>query len=226
MVDEMVRAAREIHEADAGTDRLLQVARSAAAALPGIDHVSISRACADGRLETVTATDETASGFDDLQSKLGEGPCLYAAQADAVVRIHAERDEARWPSYLPEARRHGLRSQLGMRLHRDHSEHAALNCYSTSTDELDPYLEEHAEVFATWAAMALGRVESEEHLRTALASRRQIGIAIGVLMERYGLDDDQAFEFLRRTSQEENRKLRDLAADLVRLTREQRRQQG
>lgn len=226
MTDDIARAARDIHAADAGEARLQQVVRSAVEALPGIDHVSISRAFADGRLETVVSSDDAAAAFDDLQSKLGEGPCLYAAETDSVVRINAERDDARWPAYLPEARRHGLRAQLGMRLHRDSSEQAALNCYSRSTDELDPYLEEHAEVFATWASMALGRVESEHHFRTALSTRRQIGIAIGILMERYGLDDEQAFEFLRRTSQEENRKLRDLAEDLVRLTRAQPREDG
>ena len=54
-----------------------------------------------------------------------------------------------------------------------------------------------------------------EHLETALATNRRIGIAIGVVMARYGLTDEQAFELLREQSQVRNKKLRDLAEEVV-----------
>jgi hypothetical protein len=53
------------------------------------------------------------------------------------------------------------------------------------------------------------------HLETALATNRRIGMAIGIVMARDGLTDEQAFELLRTQSQLRNRKLRDLAEDVI-----------
>jgi len=57
--------------------------------------------------------------------------------------------------------------------------------------------------------------ERIEHLERALATNRRIGIAIGVVMARYGLPDEQAFELLREQSQVRNKKLRDLAEEVI-----------
>ncbi|MEE1929649.1 ATP-binding protein [Streptomyces sp. TRM 70351] len=52
-------------------------------------------------------------------------------------------------------------------------------------------------------------------LQRALASNRQIGTAMGVLMALRRISAEEAFALLRRTSQEQNRKLRDVADDVV-----------
>jgi signal transduction histidine kinase/DNA-binding response OmpR family regulator len=52
-------------------------------------------------------------------------------------------------------------------------------------------------------------------LRQALASNRLIGTAIGIVMARYGLTSDRAFHTLVRISQQSNRKLRDVADEIV-----------
>jgi hypothetical protein len=49
----------------------------------------------------------------------------------------------------------------------------------------------------------------------ALSSNRMIGMALGVLMERYKLSSTQALDLMRRVSQATHRKLRDCADDLV-----------
>ena len=54
-----------------------------------------------------------------------------------------------------------------------------------------------------------------EHLRLAVEHRTTIGKALGILMERYDLGDDQAFDYLRRLSQQSNRKLFEIANELV-----------
>jgi AmiR/NasT family two-component response regulator len=64
------------------------------------------------------------------------------------------------------------------------------------------------------------RLEQElADLREALVTRGVIGEAKGILMERFWLTDDEAFELLKRLSSEQEVKLRDIAAELVR-TRE------
>jgi signal transduction histidine kinase/DNA-binding response OmpR family regulator len=53
-------------------------------------------------------------------------------------------------------------------------------------------------------------------LRQALQSNRTTGTALGIVMTRYELDAERAFQVLKRTSQQSNRKLHDIAAEVVR----------
>lgn len=59
-----------------------------------------------------------------------------------------------------------------------------------------------------------------EELRQAVDSHQRIGVAVGILMERYGLDEEVAFSYLVRTSSLANVKLRVIAADIVAVTAE------
>jgi AmiR/NasT family two-component response regulator len=54
-----------------------------------------------------------------------------------------------------------------------------------------------------------------EHLQLALDHSRDIGAAVGVLMTQHKLPQAEAFDLLRRTSQDQNRKLYALAMDVV-----------
>ncbi|GAB3083997.1 ANTAR domain-containing protein [Nocardioides zeae] len=99
---------------------------------------------------------------------------------------------------------------------RDHDRTlGALNLYALETDEIDGESLELAELLAAAAATALGGVRERAHLHTALESRERIGMAVGVVMERFGLDGERAFDYLVRTSQHGNRKLRDVAEALL-----------
>jgi AmiR/NasT family two-component response regulator len=87
--------------------------------------------------------------------------------------------------------------------------------YSTTSDAIDPDVQHLAELFATHASLALGRATREENLYTALGTRKVIGQALGIVMERYDLTEDRAFEYLARVSQHRNVKLRDTAAEMA-----------
>ena len=69
---------------------------------------------------------------------------------------------------------------------------------------------------AAQVAVALGVTRAIESRDLAIARRTIIGQAEGILMERFSLDADQAFNVLRRVSQDSQRKLYEVAADLVR----------
>lgn len=62
------------------------------------------------------------------------------------------------------------------------------------------------------------RAEIDE-LKEALATNRAIGAAVGIIMERYDLDAEAALGFLKRVSSQHNRKLRELASELVETRR-------
>jgi DNA-binding response OmpR family regulator len=53
-------------------------------------------------------------------------------------------------------------------------------------------------------------------LRKAMQTNRTTGTAVGIVMSRYELDPERAFKVLVRTSQQSNRKLHDIAAEVVR----------
>ena len=86
------------------------------------------------------------------------------------------------------------------------------SCVPRFFDEDDSAL---AHLFARHAAVALVRADREAHLQLALDSRKLIGQAQGILMERFGLDEPRAFEVLKRYSQHHNLRLRRVAEMLV-----------
>jgi GAF domain-containing protein len=92
----------------------------------------------------------------------------------------------------------------------------ALNLYAESPGSFDESDENVAMLLAAHAAIAIkgGRVEG--NLRSALDRRDVIGQAKGILMERYKIDDSQAFDLLVVASQQTHRKLRDIAEELAR----------
>jgi GAF domain-containing protein len=200
--------------------RLGLLVRLAKAAMPEIDHAGISVVYRDGRVETRAATSDLVHELDQLQYSLGEGPCLSAIADGPRVKVENARHEQRWPGFIPRAVALGLRSQLGVRLFVDEKERGGLNLYSTSSDTIDPETEQVAEFFASHAAQALGRVRVTEHLNSALSSSRAIGMAIGIVMERYQLDPDRAFIYLARVASTSETKLREVAAQLVAETTE------
>lgn len=72
----------------------------------------------------------------------------------------------------------------------------------------------HEEVDSLRTELAAVR-EQAAHLETALSSSRRIGIAMGIVMERHRVTEEQAFGVLVRLSQESNVKVRDIAARVV-----------
>src|SRR4051794_34139786 len=187
IAEALAQAAREIdHHRDLSStlSTIVTVARDS---MPGIDHVGISIAYDDGRIESAATTDDLVRQLDALQYSLGEGPCLHAAFSgeDPVVVVEHAADDLRWPRYLPRAVALGVRSQLGLRLYVEEETLGALNLYSTSSDVIPEDTQHLAELFATHAALALGRTRREESLTSALTSRKTIGQAVGIVMERH-----------------------------------------
>jgi hypothetical protein len=68
-----------------------------------------------------------------------------------------------------------------------------------------------ASATATVAALQ----EENSHLQRGMTSGRMIGAAIGILMSQNKVTRDQAFDLLRLRSQHSNRRLRDIAEELV-----------
>jgi ANTAR domain/GAF domain len=210
----MAQVARTLGDASDVAETLVNITRCACGTIPGVDFASVSARFRDGHLETLAPTHAIIRQADELQYELREGPCYEAATAEKTVGSDDLASDVRWPRYGPAAVELGMRSQLALELYDDPESSGALNLYSTRPGVLTGQ-RDLAELFATHAAIAMGHVRTVGGLVKALSTRKLIGEAIGITMERYHIDEDQAFKFLVRVSQTSNIKLRDVASQLV-----------
>jgi hypothetical protein len=179
--------------------------------------VSLTVTTGRAGFQTLAATGAAAEAADHLQYELGEGPCVEAADCRGWFRSGDVSTDPRWPRWGPGAGELGLRSVLAVRLVTPTDRiGAALNFYTDVTGAfVDPETVDLAQVYAVHAANALSAAQLVSGLQTALTSRHTIGLAQGILMERYRLDREHSFELLRRTSSVHNVKLREVAEGVV-----------
>ncbi|WP_241175975.1 GAF and ANTAR domain-containing protein [Modestobacter sp. KNN46-3] len=205
-------------------ESLLQtVAHLVTTVLPGDIEASVTLLIKDAP-STVAWTGQLAVDLDERQYERGHGPCLHAARTGEVTEITDTRTESRWPDYVPRAAERGNLSSLSIPLVIDEEDgvSGALNLYSLKPDGFDENSRSVAVAFGPHAAVAAGNVYAYQSarkladgLQTALASRAVIEQAKGVLIERYKVTPDHAFRLLALASMNANRKLRDVAVDLM-----------
>jgi hypothetical protein len=108
-----------------------------------------------------------------------------------------------------------VRSVLSLKLFSEGSSLTALNFYAEPPGVFDDESIELAVVYAAHTTVAWNIVRREDQFHSALASRDVIGQAKGILMERFDIDAVDAFELLRRLSQQSNTELTEIAQRVV-----------
>jgi GAF domain-containing protein len=211
----IAEAARTLYRPRSLDDTLQTIVEVACNSVPGFDQVGIATIEKRGDVKTRAFTGDLVPPLDEMQYALREGPCSETLQGGESVSVSSLRDEQRWPAYVPRARSVGIRSQLAVKLYLDDDTLGGINFYSTISDEVSKDAQALARLFGTHAAIALGHAQERDALTTGLQSRRVIGQALGLLMERYEMSDDRAFAFLVRASSHRNIKLRAVAEELV-----------
>ncbi|MDQ1636284.1 MAG: hypothetical protein QOJ32_3093 [Frankiaceae bacterium] len=197
---------------DAVWDRVVQ---ACVTQIDGADHAGITLLTGDS-VSTPAASDELVRIIDRHQYATGEGPCLTAAiDHEAVVRVADLTLDTRWPKFSAAVVGLGVRSMLAFQLYTDSDTIGGLNIYARTPDAFSDDSVHTGTLLAAHAAVAVAAASHSEHLRTALASRDTIGQAKGILMERYKITADQAFDLLIAASQQTHRKLKDIASDLA-----------
>jgi len=189
----------------------------------GADLVSVTLRSEDGSFHTPVETEQVASDLDQLQYKFGEGACVEAAKATGPAMAVSDdlAVDPRWPRFGPAAAELGFRSLVSTALLPEAKRprlSGALNVYSRHPNGIERDDRDVLLLLATHASLAVATTQAvtrgelhAEQLRRALDSRDAIGQAKGILMARRGIGAEEAFDLLRRTSQEVNVKLRDLA---------------
>jgi GAF domain-containing protein len=189
-------------------------------AMPAGAEVSITLV-RDERPITAAFSGELAEVLDESQYERGYGPCLDAAQGGVFIEIGDARTEERWPGYVPTFLQRGALSALAAPVPAAHLA-AAVNVYARTAQAFSDDDRSHLVEVAAIAGAALTNMDTlqdardlAEHLQKAMEFRSVIEQAKGVLIERYKLTADQAFRLLADASMHANRKVRDIAEDLV-----------
>jgi GAF domain-containing protein len=175
---------------------------------------------------TVAATNEATERVDRFQYEVESGPCLHAYRNQVINRVDSTEHDQRWPEFFALARSEGVCSVLSYPLVVHNDGIGALNLYGDRECAFDEEDERIGHAFATHAAITLTHARGDWRngkarlsLERALETRGVIDQAKGILMARTGTDADQAFESLRRASQRSNRKVSDLAHEIVSSTK-------
>ncbi|MFC9112099.1 MULTISPECIES: GAF and ANTAR domain-containing protein [Streptomyces] len=196
---------------------LEQISRSAVDLVEGCDAAGILVLRGD-RVTSLAPTDQFVTDSDHLQGELREGPCFDAARPDRPERVFRIPDltasPERWTRFVPRCRELGVGSMMGFLLYTRDEELGALNMYSRKPGVFTEDSETAGWLLASHAAVAFATARTDEQMREAVATRHLIGEAMGILMGRHHVTEDQAFDLLRTRSQRTNTKLRDVARQI------------
>jgi GAF domain-containing protein len=178
--------------------------------------------CRDGQPFTAACTNDLAATVDEIQYGSDEGPCLEALRSGTVVHVDDLAADDRWDNYRPHAVAHGVGSSLSLPLSVEVENLGALNLYALTPGAFSQAQREQAEAFAVQSAAALTvslrqvrHAAIQLQMAEAMVSSSVIDQAIGILMAQQRCTAGAAFELLRQASQGRNRKLRDIAAEIV-----------
>ena len=207
--------ALDLHEeptAERTVDRIAEYAKAGMRC----DDTGILLVHTRSRIETAAATSKNAERAHTLQTELDEGPCLDALTGDESYYLIADTaTDERWPRWGKIVADLEVRSVLSIRLETRLRRYGSLNLYGARPDMFGIDDLAVASIFARHASIALAQSQETDGLQKAMDARKIIGIAMGILMERYSIDSDRAFHVLQRYSQTNNIKLRDVAQQVA-----------
>jgi putative methionine-R-sulfoxide reductase with GAF domain len=171
---------------------------------------------------TIASSDPFAGRLDDIQSETGQGPCVQSLVTAQPIAVEDLESDERWPLFRKPALDDGLRSSRSLPLAVGGEVVAALNLYSDRPHAFSAPDTDMAKALAEHCSSALEvlvrHIDQQavgDQLLETLRSRAVIDQALGIVMAQQRCTASAALEILRRGSQQRNRKLRDLAADIV-----------
>lgn len=219
VIDDLLAGQPEVEEV------LRRVLKLAIRVIGKADGASITLFNPDMQPYTMAATDDWVAAVDQRQYETRQGPCLEVAATSAPTSGSSDlATSTSWPVFGPVAAGYGVRSLLaaGLSPRPDFAEPAsppgALNLYSRTPFAFSGADREEALLLAAIAAIGVQLAAARTatiRLHDAISTRDVIGQAKGILMERHGITEEQAFNVLRRASNDLNIKLRDVAADIA-----------
>ena len=203
----------ELHDSDGVEETVDAVVQFALQAL-NCSHAGVAL-MTRGRTEVPAVTDAMVAEIYQFQMRTGIGPLAEVMRRRSKLLVRDTATEQRWPDWTGKVLSLGVRSVLDVPLTTSAANVGVLGLYSTEPDAFTIDDEAIADILARHASVALANARHDESMARAIDARKLVGQAMGILMERYAIDGDQAFAILKRYSQDTNTKLRDVAQTLI-----------
>lgn len=188
----------------------------------GAEAASVMLVNARGELRLVASSEERMRLLELFEIQSAQGPCLDAFGSGRTVQASGAESSARWPVFAPRASAAGFQALCAVPMRARADIIGALNLFRGSDRLFSDAELEIARAMAQVATIALlqERVIRErgmlaEQLQAALHSRIVIEQAKGMLAEHLSTTVDEAFQLLNRYARDRNRKLTDVARDVV-----------
>jgi len=214
-VAELVQGLHNRPDTDSDTV-VAELAEHAAAEIPGAQYAGITLTRNAKHIDTPAATHYWPVLLDKIQQRHLEGPCLTAAWDEKTVHVPDMEAEDRFPDYRRDALAETpIRSIMAFQLFIAGESLGALNIYAEEPQAFSAEARTLGLIFAAHSSVAWNSARRDEQFQRALSSRDVIGQAKGMIMERYRVDAVQAFEVLRKLSQDSNVPLLQIASELV-----------
>jgi GAF domain-containing protein len=214
-IAELLQALHSRLDTDSDTV-LAELVEHAATEIPGAQYASVTVTRNAKHIDTPAATHNWPILLDEIQQRHREGPCLTAAWEEKTIHVADLATDDRFPLYRRDAlEQTPIRCIMAFQLFIANETMGALNVYAERPNAFDQTSKDIGKIFAAHSSVAWNSVRRDEQFKRALASRDTIGQAKGMIMERYGVDAVQAFEVLRKLSQDSNTPLVQIASELV-----------
>jgi hypothetical protein len=206
-----------------GTDYLQRVCRTAAHTLSA-SGTGISVLTDDGVRSVCAASDPHSERIEELQFVFGEGPCIDAFESRRPVLITdlAHGATARWPMYGPAAHEGGIRAVFAFPLQIGAARLGVLDVFRERVGALSHDQFSDALTFAdiTVAALldqqeATDSLDTDDGAADAVDYRAELFQAQGMVMVQIAGTISEAMARMRAYAYAENRRLGDVARDVV-----------
>lgn len=211
---DLSQLARDLQDEDRSEAVMQRIVDVAARSVPGAVGAAITLVDRN-QITSPAHSDARARTVGLAQGEVGDGPCVETARKERTLRSDDLRSETRWPAWAEIAVANGVCSVMSLQLFVEHDSMGALDVYGGQPNAFDDDAEEIGLLLASHAAIALADTRKIENLDIAVSSRDIIGQAKGILMERYKVTAQEAFDLLVYASQHSHRKLRDICLDLA-----------
>jgi anti-anti-sigma factor len=209
--------AAQVGNAETVEAALQQIVDAGLSAVEGACEVAVLRFGSEPT--ALAATGSTASELGALERECDGGPSITAAGGTSALYVEDLRAEHPWPLFAARAiQDHGIVGMLCCPVPDGAAAPACLAVLAGKPNAFDEDDVATASVLAGYAVLALTAFRAREEavgLQTALANSREIGIAMGILMNRHLVTRDDAFSMLVAASQNTHRKLRAVAAEVA-----------
>jgi transcriptional regulator with GAF, ATPase, and Fis domain len=188
----------------------------------GAEAASVMLADTRGGLRLVASSEERMRVLELFEIQSAQGPCLDAFGTGQAVQAGAAESRRRWPVFAPRASEAGFHVMCAVPMRARTDTIGALNLFRGNDEPFSDAELEIARAMAQVAAIALIQERAirersllVEQLQTALRSRVVIEQAKGMLAEHLSMTVDEAFQLLNKFARDHNRRLTDLAHDVV-----------